>query len=166
MLVTIRTKWSRSCMPAGPKLRAYVEDHRRCHRLLVPHPGKGPHRTSYRLDPRVLHKGTQTARARSNAAYLRRIIATYHLAPQAAPVAVLRGSAAAPARPTTSSQDQALAARLRGAKRAALDPYEFNRLSQRLGWGVIAQPRSHYYAEDGEVVREEGGMVLQRWSFP
>ena len=153
-------------MPASQELRAYVEDHRQTHRPLVPDSGEGPHRTSYRLDPRVLYKGRQSARAKSNAGYLRQIIATYHLAPQAAPVAVLRGSAAAPARPTTSSQDQALAARLRGAKRAALDPYEFNRLSQRLGWGVIAQPRSHYYAEGGEVVREEGGMVLQRWSFP
>ena len=51
MVVTIRTKWSRSNMPADPKLRGYVEDHRRCHRVLVPDPGKAPHRTSYRLDP-------------------------------------------------------------------------------------------------------------------
>jgi hypothetical protein len=81
-------------------------------------------------------------------------------------VVVLRGSAAvAAAEPRTSSEDFALMARLRGTKRAALDPYEFNRLSQKLGWGVIAQPRSHYYVEGGEVVREEGEMVLQRWSF-
>jgi hypothetical protein len=166
MVVAIRTKWSRSWTPAGRKLREYLDDHRRTRCTLVPDPGEGPHRTSYRLNPRVLYEGRQNARARSNAAYLRRIIATYHLAANSAPQVVLRVSAAAPAaRPTTSSEDLALAARLRSTERATLDPYEFNRLSQKHGWGIIAQARSNYYAEGGEVVREDGGMVLQRWSL-
>ena len=116
--------------------------------------------------PRVLYEGRQTTQARSNAGYLRQIIATYHLAAHSAPHVVLRGPAAATAaRPTTSPEDLGLAARLRSTKRETLDAYEFNRLSREHGWGVIAQPRSHYYAEGGEVVREEGGTVLQKWSF-
>jgi hypothetical protein len=166
MVVTIRTKWDRSQTPAGRKLRAYLEDHRRTHRPLVPDPGEGPRRTSYRLNPRVLYEGRQTTQARSNAGYLRQIIATYHLAAHSAPHVVLRGPAAATAaRPTTSPEDLGLAARLRSTKRETLDAYEFNRLSREHGWGVIAQPRSHYYTEGGEVVREEGGTVLQKWSF-
>jgi len=122
MVVTIRTKWNRGWKPASQKLRAYLEDHRRTHRPLVPDPGEGPHRTSYRLNPRVLYEGRQTVQARSNAGYLRRIIATYHLTPNSAPQVVLRRPAAAPAaRPTTSPEDLVLAARLRSTKRATLD---------------------------------------------
>ena len=154
-------------MPTSRKLRAYLEDHRRTCRPLVPDPGKGRHRTSYRLDPHLLYGGRQIAQARSNAGYLRRIIATYHPAVVSALQVVSGGPAAAPAaapKPAAASrEDLALAARLRGAKRSALNPYEFNRLSQEHGWGVIAQLTSHYYTEGGEVVREEGGMILQRW---
>ena len=169
MIVAIRTKYEKSQTPTGRKLRGYLEDHLRTRRPLVPDPGEGRHRTSYRLNPGLLYEGRQIAQARSNAGYLRQIIATYHTPA----VSMLQGAPARPAaapaatsKPTvTSREDLSLAARLRSTKKVTLDPYEFNRIAQKHGWGVIAQLMSHYYAEGGEVLREEGGMILQRWSL-